>query len=322
MKSLKLLTISLILVVLVGWSSSALAVEARFGVDSFILGAQMRAAMEEGIFEKYGIEAKILTFSYGVHTVDAILTGQTDFGVCMDFAMLTRLVTDQLVILATIIEPEPGWHKLAVTADIQGPEDLVGKKLGLATGTLQEYVTYKYLEVNGIPKDDVNYLRFTALYDIVAVIGTGDIDGAWVWGQGVEEVLKTEGIHILCDDGAAGHRSYGFLIASVDFVRANRELTVSIIKALTEATGWIINNMEEAAEIVAEQIGAPEKVILTEMERENYCLKFGRDHADSLNALLSWMYEAEIIEKHLEAEHYINTSPLWMSDPERVELHL
>lgn len=304
------------------WSSSALAVEVRFGVGSFVLGAQVRAAMEKGIFEKHGIEAKILTYSYGVGSVDAILTGQGDFGVCMDFAILTRLVTDQFVILATIIEPETGWHKLAVTADIQEPGDLVDKKLGLATGTLQEYVTYKYLEVNGIPKDDVNCLRFTALYDIVAAIGTGDIDGAWVWGPGVEESLKTEGIHILCDDSAAGHRSYGFLVASIDFVRANRELTVSIMKALMEASDWIINNMEEAAEIVSEQVGAPKEIVLAEMERENYCLKFGGAHVDHLNSLLSWMYETEIIEKHLEAEYYINTSPLWMSNPKSVESYL
>lgn len=316
---MKRLVMCAVLVTLMGLVS-VFAVPARFGADSFILGAQMRVAQANGIFENYGIDAEVLTFSYGVHTVDAILTGQTDFGVCMDFAMLTRLVTDQLVILATIIEPAPGWHKLAVTSDIQGPQDLIGKRLGVAAGTLQEYVTYKYLEVNGIPKDAVTYVKFTSLYDIVAAIGTGDIDGAWVWAQGVEKALEFEGVHILCDDGAAGHRSYGFFVASVDFVRANPELMIRIIRALEDVTEWIVENLEDAAKIVAEQVGAPEDTVLTEMQRENYCFKLTQAHVDHLNDLLSWMYDAGIIERELKAEDYIEECPLRMVDPEAVDM--
>jgi len=316
----KLMLVCAVLVVFTSWALYASEATARFGADSFILGAQMRVAQAEGLFDDYGIDAEVLTFSYGVDTVDAILTGQTDFGVCMDFAMLTRLVTEQLVILATIIEPAPGWHKLAVRAEIQGPQDLIGKKLGVAAGTLQEYVTYKYLEVNNIPKDAVKYVKFTSLYDIVAALGTGDIDGAWVWAQGVEKALEFGGIHILCDDSAAGHRSYGFLVASIDFVRSNPELTIRIMRAFRDVTTWILENMEDAARIVAEQVGAPEDTVLTEMQRENYCFKLTTAHVDHLNSLLSWMYEAGIIDKQLKAEDYIEECPLKMIDPEAVTL--
>ncbi|MEM3658297.1 MAG: ABC transporter substrate-binding protein [Candidatus Hadarchaeum sp.] len=293
----------------------------RFGVDSFILGAQIRVALEKGIFQKYGIDAEVLTFSYGVNTLDAILTGQSDFGVCMDFAMLTRLKTDKLVILATIIEPEPGWHKLVATADVKEPKDLMGKTMGVAPGTLQQYVTFKYLDVNGIPRNAVKYVELPALFDIVAALGRG-IDAAWVWGTGTDEALKIPGIHLICDDSAAGHRSYGFLVASADFVRANRDLTVAIIESLIETTDWIVNNLEEAATLVAKQIGAPRDTVLMEMKRERYCLKIDKAHTDALQNLVAWMYETGLIERLLSIEYYVNTALLWMADPTRVRIHL
>jgi len=257
----KLMLVCAVLVVFTSWALYASEATARFGADSFILGAQMRVAQAEGLFDDYGIDAEVLTFSYGVDT-----------------------------------------------------------KLGVAAGTLQEYVTYKYLEVNNIPKNAVKYVKFTSLYDIVAALGTGDIDGAWVWAQGVEKALEFGGIHILCDDSAAGHRSYGFLVASIDFVRSNPELTIRIMRAFRDVTTWILENMEDAARIVAEQVGAPEDTVLTEMQRENYCFKLTTAHVDHLNSLLSWMYEAGIIDKQLKAEDYIEECPLKMIDPEAVTL--
>jgi len=310
-----------VLAVLLCFTSTIFAAPVRFGVDSFILGAQMRVALEKGFFEKYGIAAEILTFSYGVNTIDAILTNQADFGVCMDFALLTRLQTDKLVILATIIEPKPGWHKLVATADIKEAKDLIGKRMGVAPGTLQQYVTLKYLDVNGIPRNAVKYVELPSLFDIVAALGKG-IDAAWVWGTGVDEALKIPGIHLICDDSAAGHRSYGFLVASAEFVRTNRDLTVAIIRALIEATDWIVGNLEEAAALVAKQVGAPEQTVLEEMRREGYCFKIDKAHIDSLGALLTWMYEARIIERPLVIEYYINAAPLWIVDPTRVGFHL
>ncbi len=282
----------------------------RYGVDGFVLGAQFRVAEKQGWFAEEHITPNIQTFSYGVDTIDAILAGKTDFGVVLDFALLTRMVTKQLVILATIIEPESGWHKLAVKEGISGPQDLRGKRLGVAKGTLQEFVSIKYLQVNGVPEDSVEFLSFASLFEIVAALKSGKVDAAWVWAQGTDEVKATQGLKILVDDSAAKAQSYGFLVVGKSYLENNRagvEATVSVLKKTTD---WIVGNIGEASKIVATDVGAPEDRILTEMEREHWSLSFEKKHLDALNALYNFLEDREVIKDKYNLTDFIDLDPL------------
>ncbi|MEW6229680.1 MAG: ABC transporter substrate-binding protein, partial [Bacillota bacterium] len=108
------------------------ATRVRMGVDVFTLGSQFHVAVEHGLFQKYGIEPVLQTFAYGVDTIDAVLSGQLDFGCCMDFATMTRIGTGGFRIVGVLAEAskgQPGFHQLAVRSGIKGPQDLRGKRM-------------------------------------------------------------------------------------------------------------------------------------------------------------------------------------------------
>ena len=90
--------------------------DVTIGVDFNVLGAQVWIAQDRGFFRKYGVNPNIQSFAFGIDTVDAVLTGRLDFGMALDFALITRLRSGQLRIISTIIEPDAGFHKLAVNA--------------------------------------------------------------------------------------------------------------------------------------------------------------------------------------------------------------
>ncbi|MEW5814451.1 MAG: ABC transporter substrate-binding protein [Spirochaetota bacterium] len=282
----------------------------RYGVDGFVLGAQFRVAEEKGWFADENVVPNIQAFSYGVDTIDAILAGKTDFGVVLDFALLTRLSTQKLVILATIIEPEPGWHKLAARDGISGAADLVGKKIGVAKGTLQEFVSIKYLQVNNVPENKVEFLAFASLFEIVAALKSGKIDAAWVWGQGTDEVKATKGLNILVDDSAAKSQSYGFLVVGSDYLNANRAGVEATMKVVNKATGWITGNIEEASKIIANDVGAPEDRVLSEMKKEHWTLNFRKEHLDSLKALYKFLRDRDIIKEDFDIMNLVDLGPL------------
>ena len=134
--------------VLVAASSAANAADdVTIGVDFNILGSQVWVAKDKGFFEKNGINADVQPFAFGIDTIDAALTGQINFGLALDFATTTRLQSGQLEIVSAIIEPEPGFHKLAVNDTIQKPEDLAGKTISTE---LVEY-TKRYFAQKNIP---------------------------------------------------------------------------------------------------------------------------------------------------------------------------
>ncbi|MFZ5925293.1 MAG: ABC transporter substrate-binding protein [Bacillota bacterium] len=294
--------------------------QVRMGVDSFILGAQIHVASERGLFKKYGIEPVVQVFSYGADTLDAVLAGRSDLGVGMDFATLTRLPAGALRLVATIMEPDPGFHKLAVRKGITGPEDLRGKRLGVAQGTLQQYVTLRYLEVNNVPKDSVKLVPFSSIFEIVAALRAGGIDAAWVWGAGTDQAKEIPDVSILTDDSAARNQSLAFLVASRQLVERNPQALVATLKALAEATDWMLSNMEEASKIVADKVKAPQAQVLTEMKREHYMLTLKVSQLETLERLAAFMSESGILKEKLPVRQYVAPQLLREVDPARVAL--
>lgn len=299
---------------------AASTTQVRMGVDSFILGAQIHVAAERGLFKKYGIDPVVQVFSYGADTLDAVLAGRSDLGVGMDFATLTRLAPGQLRLVAAIMEPDPGFHKLAVRSGINGPKDLRGKRLGVAQGSLQEYVTMRYLEVNNIPEDSVKITPFSSIFEIIAALRAGRIDAAWVWGAGTDQAKEIPGVSILTDDSAARNQSVGFLVASRQLIESNPQVVTATLRALAEATDWMLNNMEEASKIVASKVEAPQEQVLTEMRREHYTLTLKDEQLKTMERLAQFMFNRGVLKEKLAVRQYVVPDLLRAVDPTRVSL--
>lgn len=295
-------------------------VTVSFGVDSFILGAPVHVAAERGIFQKYGIRPVVQPFAFGIDTVDGVLAGRTDVGFALDFPLLLRLQTGQLRVVAAVIEPEPGFHKLAVRRGIAGAADLRGKRLGIAQGTLQHFVTIRYLQVGGVSPADVQLVPLPSLFEIVAALRRGSIDAAWVWGQGTDEARQIEGVRILTDDSAAQHRSYGYMVVSAGYLRSRPEVVVATLKALVEATDWMNQNLPAAAAIISRRNKAPEDRVLTELRRQHSTVSLQRRHIDALSGLLGFMLENQILKTAIAVPEFFVIRPLQQAAPDRVKI--
>lgn len=303
-----------------GSSAAADVGTVRYSVDSFVLGAQVHVAQARGLFDTYGIRPDINVFATGIDGLDAVLSGQSDMAFGLDFATLTRLPTDRLRIVSAAIEPLPGFHKLAVRDGISQAADLAGTKMGVAEGTLQQYVTARYLEVNGLEASSVEQVPFTSVFEIVGALRARQIDAAWVWAQGVEEATAIPGVTILTDDSAAQIRSIGYVVASRSFLEERPEAVAATLAAFAEATDWMTGNLPEASEIVAEAIGADAADVLPVMERQNYTIGLKAEYFELLQTLADFMLERGVIETEIDAARVVVAEPLRQAAPDRVDL--
>lgn len=234
----------------------------RFGVDPYTTGSQIWVAREKGFFEEEGIAPEVTTFATGVEAIDSLIVGRADMAVGLDFPTVSRARNGELTVLAGIFRAKPGWHKLVVANDIKGPQDLVGKKVGIATGTLEHLVTVKYLENNGVDPDSVELVGFTSLVEIVASLKAGRIDASFVWANGTEKSIEGGDHYVLIDDSAAKLSSSAYLSASASFVEKNPDAVIGVLNAINKASAFISDNPEEAAKIIAANTRAPEDAVL------------------------------------------------------------
>jgi NitT/TauT family transport system substrate-binding protein len=292
--------------------------DVRIGVDFNVLGAQVWVAKDKGLFEKRGINAEVKPFAFGVDTIDATLTGQLDFGLGLDFATTTRLQSGQLKIISAIIEPEAGFHKLAVSEAIKKPEDLAGKNIGIAKGTAQHLVTISYLQNFGVT--DATLSPLPSLLEIVASLRAGRIDAAFVWGDGVAQASQIPGASILGDDKPANVRLYGYVTTTNQFAESNPQAVTNTLAALAEATDWMEANWDEAVDIVAGHAKSPREAVAAQMKNQHYTISLKQAQLDGFNKIADFALANGIVKEPIKPRNFIDESFLEQADASRVSL--
>ena len=282
----------------------------RYATDGYGLGALIVVASENVYLKDEGINPVIQTYSYGVDTVDAVLAGQADFGVIMDFPILTRFSAGKLTSPAIIGEPLPGWHKLYAHAGLKTAEDFKGKSFGVATGTAQDFVTRRYLAQLGLdPDKDVKLISFADLFSIVGALKGGQLDAAWIWGEGVDAVKDDSKFAFLADDGVVTETSSALLVTTKEYDAAHHDIIVKTLKALQKGTDAIGADSAKAAEVVANKLGADVVKVKSAIDDNRYRLSFAAGPVASLKSKYEFLVNSGKIEAYDFAAQF-STKPL------------
>jgi NitT/TauT family transport system substrate-binding protein len=293
-----------------------------FGVDSFGGAVPLYAAQQQGIFADYGITATIDTYSVGLDTLNAALAGTADFGWAFDYGSLGAMAADQLRYVAVLERTQPGFHQLALTSRVPGTAELGGKRLGVVEGTQQHYITLAYLDKLGIARDAVELVPFGAVLEIVAAMRTGQVDAAWVFGQGVGEATNIEGVEIVADDGEVLTGGRGFLIAARKIVDERPEVVERVLRALIDALAWIEANdpeLETTTEYIAGELNAPVEGVRANLENAEFTVSFNQSDLDVLTTFAEFRTDLTP-DRPLDVPSYLALEPLRAIDPELVTI--
>lgn len=271
----------------------------RYATDGYGMGSLAIIAADKDFLKEEGINPIVQTYSYGVDTVDAVLAGNAEFGVIIDFPLLTRFAAGKLMSPAVIAEPLPGWHKLYARADIEIPAGLKGKKIGVATGTAQEFVTRTHLSDNGMdPDKDVSLVGFSSLFEIVGAMKAGRVDAAWIWGEGVKTMDADAKWKFIADDGIVNQSTSALLVTTKDYFAANRDKVVRTLRAFQKASEYLHANLDEATAQIATSVGGDAAQIRNTVGQQRYGLTFGTSAVSSLKRKYDFLVAAGKIEAY------------------------
>jgi ABC-type nitrate/sulfonate/bicarbonate transport system substrate-binding protein len=271
----------------------------RYATDGYGMGSLAIIASDKGFLKEEGINPVIQTYSYGVDTVDAVLAGNAEFGVIIDFPLLTRFAAGKLMSPSVIAEPLPGWHKLYTRTDIEVPAGLKGKSIGVATGTAQEFVTRTHLTDNNLdPEKDVTLVGFSSLFEIVGAMKAGRIDAAWIWGEGVQTISEDGNWKFIADDGIVNQSTSALLVTTKDYYAANKDKVVRSLKAFQKASEYLHANMDEATAQIAQSVGGDAAQIKKVVSQQRYGLTFGSSSVSSLKRKYDFLVSAKKIEPY------------------------
>lgn len=235
-----------------GGSADGDTVEVSFGYIPDFNGTSLLAVAEDqGLWEKHGVKATTPSFTNGPLQIQALGTGDLDFGYIGPGAFwLPASGQATIVAINTLgqadrVVGQPGNESMA---------DLRGKKVAVPEGTSGDMILTLALADEGMTKDDVEIVPMEPSA-IVAALSSGQVDGAGFWHPALATVQKQVPDLVEIAQNSDFEDTVAFptaFVAGNDVVADEPEKVDRVLAVLRDAIDYRAEHLDETIELTAE----------------------------------------------------------------------
>ena len=207
-------------------------------------------AEKEHFFSKNGLAVKIRDYDTGVAAVDGVLKGEVDMAGPTEFVVVEKILQKQPISILgstnrSMTMQLIGWKNRG----IEKVSDLVGKRVGLAKGTIAEFYLGRFLDLHGMKIKDVGLVDMAPSKWVDAVIA-GAVDAVVAWQPYADQMERRFPKETATWQVQRGQPVFGLIVAGNDWLAKHPQTIRRFWKALAQAEGFLIRHPDEAKAIV------------------------------------------------------------------------
>jgi NitT/TauT family transport system substrate-binding protein len=271
-------------------------------------------AKEAGIFDKNGLDARLIFFTGGTTSVLALISGDVQIGQVAGSAVVNSAVGgSDLVMVAGGITSLNYW--LMGRSDVKTPAQLRGGSVAISRfGSATDFIARFALPKVGLtPGRDVAIVQIGDSTARLGAILTGRVHGA-VLGSLPGAIAQKKGMHILADVAKMGLAIQHTGVATTRrFIKGNRDLVRKYVKSQVEAVHRIWTDKEGTIRAFAKYAGSGvEREILEKIREgllsEAMLSKKQYPSLEGLKTILASMAETDPRVRTAKPEEYMDVS--------------
>jgi sulfonate transport system substrate-binding protein len=244
--------------------------EVRIGFQKAgIFPAVKQRRTVEAALKSRGIDVRWVEFQFGPPILEAINTGNIDFGYTGDappiFAQAARA---NLVYVAAL--PSAGASEAIIVPEaspIKTLADLKGKKVGFAKGSSSHNTTVAALEKAGLSYTDITPVTLAPADAVVAFAG-GNLDAWTIWDPYL--ALAEKGKVRVIARAKDVHDTNAFLLANKEFTGKHGDVVALLNKTFAQESEWASTHRAEIAASLHEATGVDREAITRAVERSQF----------------------------------------------------
>jgi NitT/TauT family transport system substrate-binding protein len=286
------------------------------GVDPSF--SQFYVAKEAGIFDKNNLDVTINTGASGSAMVPFLINNQINAAYGSDLAGVVNHNVDNNVIAVADGTYLLKWLSI-VGKNLNGLEDLKGKRVGVAKGTGSEIFWANVMKKFNLNPADYKIVDVEAP-EMLAATERGDIDGFSAWEPWPTRTLQAiKGTKILVDaEGIYNNRNYIYM--NRGWVEQNRDAAERFVKSLCEANDVIEKDRPGAIRMVSKFLNMPSSLTSELMPKIVYDMNWTDDSLKTIQHAADLLTEQKKLKAPLDYTKYINTDLLKKVRPEAVKI--
>jgi NitT/TauT family transport system substrate-binding protein len=223
------------------WAAPAFAPQAQAAVKldsaytaiSGVFGGQW-AAVEGGYFAHHGLDVSLSYVASSTRMAQAMVAGEVPIAVMGgEGAVRAALGGGDLVFVAGVLN-RPLFF-MVVTPDIQRPEDLRGKALGVSLlGGSSDFATRLALRHWGLePIRDVGIVQIGGIPEILSAMKVGTVKGGAL-SPPTNLRARRDGLRELISTAELGYFPHDGIVTTRAFLRRNEDVVRAYLKAYAE----------------------------------------------------------------------------------------
>lgn len=222
------------------------------------LSAPVYVAEAAGLFAREGLDVRLVGRSSGKASLDDLLAGRADVATAAETPILFAALDRRPVcILGTLAVTE---RNLALVArrdrGLRGPEDLPGKRVGVAPRTNSEFFLDVLLIYNWIDRRAVVTVPL-APEQMVPALAAGQVDAISIWEPLVSEARRRLGPDAVPFTGEGIYLWTWNLVTRRELAERRPEALRRLLRALLAANGMLAAEPAASIRLVADRLGLP-----------------------------------------------------------------
>lgn len=259
----------------------------------------------EEVFEEQGIKVEWVLSHGSNKALEFLNSSSVDFGSTAGAAALIAK-SNGSAIESVYIYSKPEWTALVAPgdSDITSVEQLKGKKVAATLGTDPYIFLLRSLQEVGLSSKDLEIVNLQHADGANALL-TNQVDA---WAGLDPHMAKAE-----IDSGAKlflrdhDKNTYGTLNVRSDFKEEHPEVVEKVIEVYEKAREWVIDNPEEAAEILAKEADMDIEVARKSVERNDFSNPIpGEKQIEALNAAGEVLQEENVIQENIDIQELVD----------------
>ena len=218
--------------------------------------AALFVAQAQGEYAAHGIETELVQFNNGGDLMTGMASGEVDIGYGGITPVLSAVEKGVPIKVVAGAQIEGSGIAVSPESDIDSPEDLAGKSIATpGEASIQYMLLQYYLEDNNMSTDDMNIsaMKVAPMND---ALNANKIDGMLTYEPYVTMAVENGNVMFINSSEILPEHPCCVVAASERFIDENLDKLDTIISIHENATEFILENPDEAAELLPEDIVA------------------------------------------------------------------
>ncbi|MCX5880730.1 MAG: NrtA/SsuA/CpmA family ABC transporter substrate-binding protein [Deltaproteobacteria bacterium] len=269
--------------------SIGLKEKVTIGVGSGGLFLPFIIARENGFFQEEGLDATIRIYPSGKKAMEAMFAGEVDIATVADTPIvMTSFMRDDFSVFATFAHSYDDCKVIGrKDRGVSKPEDLKGKKIGIASGTAALFFAHIYLAEHGVDPSAVKMVDF-APADVLGVLEEGKVDAIVIYEPYASMAMKAlPGTAVRMPVSDLYKQTFTLAVMK-SYTKEHSGLLKKFLKAVDRAITFVSQNRNESIAVMTKNLTLQEKSLVSFQDDLVFELSLGHSLLTMLEDQARW----------------------------------